>query len=694
MELQMPRPIRPPARILTDDESLSPETQATLASALEGADAPSHLAGLGHCLRILLLAVIALADRVGRRAIHLRHLLDSLSALVACFPPKPSEVRTVPVGEDFGLWSVLVLTDPDASPKRLLELIGAAYWLGQSTGERANRPVMELLARAAQAASIGPAPPELLAALEMKAGPLWIRISTSLMKGAQSKRTAAADFYEQRIERRLISARAFVHQSRLDAVVATRDLTAADVVACASVLKERALAGDFMAFTNCVAHWLGILPYEAWNVRLFAPVGTGMIRLSVDCAVAHFDLSGLLADLAASTPGAQQTSDVLPLVLPQWMASILFEFRRSEPEAATLAEAAGCRLAANAWRLTSEPSTLPRRISASRWVASRAQPLLDADADQHLTSVCCVDPSRAGKSATHYLRMPLTEIAELLALRSDLLGWGPLARTPSEMDVDLGIGSRVTPLHATVLELIEARRLAVERSRPGPNAGWSKLVVHSNHVVLYALLVCSLGWALRGQNEIHPVASLIREHELRGWMEKRLGKNSGSPTPLTCGVVLRRQLELLGAHYLAMLERGQRRIDVADVGMLEILRIFECASAGDGDVPLLLFVDGNCVRAARATDLVWGLNLNCPFKRDALRHFAADAFRTQGSPAELVEDLMRHVVNCSELFTAAAGLSVREWKEHAANAQDKLLGSLGIHPLPGLVSRVRKGGSN
>ena len=690
----MPQSLRAPTRILVEDSSLELDAavQASLADALEGTGAPPHLPDLGHALRVLLVAVGALVDRVGRRSPHLCQRLESLSALVDRIPGALGVQREVPVGDDRGLWTVLMLTDVDKAPRRLLELIGAVYWLGQSTGERASAAVIERLAQWAESTGTGKTPPELIAVLEMKAGPLWIRVSTSLMKGVQSKRTAASDVYEQRIERRLIAARAFVDVSRLDGIVATHDLTAEDVIDSAPVVRQRAESGDLLAFANCLGHWLGVQPYEVWHLRLFATVGSGLMRLSVDCTVVYVELSGLLADLAAATSGTQPTSDILPLVLPRWMAAILLELRRAEPEALSLKDATGVRLAPNSWMLTAEPTSLPRRISASRWIASRAQPLLDAKANQHLISICCLDPSRAGKSATHYQRVSLSEIVGILEQRSELLNWGPLACKANDLDAASGIGSRVTPLHSSITELVEARSKATDRSRPGPNAGWSRLIEHGNHVVLHTLLACSLGWALRGQRNIHPSALLMSEYELRGWQEKRLSKAAGAPSPLVCGIVLRRQLELLQAHYRTMVARGRHRIDSNDARLREVLNLFERAAEGDDGVPLLLFVEAGGVRAAHTSDLAWGLNLDWEHKRDALRHYAADAFRIQGSPAELVEDLLRHVANSSQLFSAAAGISIREWTQHAGNAQDRLLTSVGLRAIPGLVSRVRRGG--
>ena len=681
----MPKPVRSPSPFLGEMPNLSSKVQAELVAVIEPTDPPTSLAQLPHCVSVLAEAIRAIGRRIPGNSPTLCNLISRLDAIRLLLPPENDPSTQVPAGADFSLWSVLCVVDTATATARLYELIGAAYCSMAFQGERVSRPQLELLVKVASLLRAGlPCIPE-MAALEVSARSTWTKVQVYLQPRARSRTSAASDVIEARIEHRWINAKSFENPTRLDDVKSTRALDKEDIRRACSFIRRMAEEGDPLAILNSLSIWIGISPAELQRVSLFSEQGTGLLRMVPTCGCLEIDLSGVLGDLAAPTGDerVQKTSDLLRFRMPSWLADIVRALRAANPSAATLADL-GLEIGRTERRLASRGQAPASRITIGRVIACRGCVLSADDVNQHVAAYATLDFARAGKSAYPYERITLDELVSALRVRAQAMDWGALAHDENH-DARQGIGSRVTPMLHAIVQLAEERLKLVRQSVPGPNAGWDRLVVHHNHFVLQVLLLAALGWLLRGQVNIQVSAAFLSTFECPGWTDKKLPKGSGAVAPLACGQTLRRQLEWLRMQYLALANRAERLASRDGAELASVAKSLRDAAAGNPSLPLLLFIEGKTVRAACVADLGWCLPDGWEFKRDALRHLGADELRGQGLPAEIIEDLLRHIVNCSELFSASAGISVHEWRENADHAQDKLFRSLGLQPVSGLV---------
>ncbi len=686
----MPRQIQSPSPFLDDCTALSPKAQADLVAVGASTGAASNLPRPTHCIGALSACLVAFR---ARGAVSLKALDDEqakLGRLVEVMPPDPMALdaprdrKVAPA-----LWDVLVELDLSKAQRRLWEFIGAAYFLGRTTQTKIDGQILNLMASVAEAQP-GEETDLRMAALEMRGAPLWQKAISALARRPRSRKSAASDLIEHRIEQRWLSERNFESLPKLTRNLGSRSLTSTELRDCAADVKRAALDGDALALVVAIGHWIGVGLWYLVQLAILAPPGTGLIRLSADSSHVRIDLSGLLDDLAkAPCDAVKATDDVLSILLPRWIADLLRILRSADPNAVTLRALLRINPARVESRLCSSGGGRDR-VTASRFIDSRSQALLDpdlnprAELDQHVIAYDCLDFRRATKSSYPYQCISLSELVQVQRVRADLILWAPLAEM-GELPA-AGIGSRSTPLRESVQALVQARANALEASPIGPNSGWDALVTFHNNFVLYVLLLLSLAWLLRGRKSYDVYASTLIHFSVWGFNDKGNVNPAASPTPLVCGQIVKRELQYLKAHYSAMAQRAERIVRNGRSDLAGILAILTRVSNGDEELHLLQIIDRGRIRTAGATDLAMGLAINWNFKRDGLRHLAADEQRLVGSSAEFIEELLRHVGHAFELFSAGSGISMHQWEVHAGDAQDRLLNVLGVPARPGIVT--------
>jgi hypothetical protein len=685
----MPRQINASSLLLdAGSVGLSESAKAELTLVIEPTDPDVTLEGVDHVLDVIVAVLQELREATQSEdpalTLHTARVERTRTLFTVSLASRPS-VANFSVKEP-SLWDCFRAVDLETADTRLLRRLGSAYFMSAVAFARPSRAAIQSMLAAATATGTAEAPRAMLA-MDQCTQAIWNKAAKKLAKRSGSHTSAASSLFEQRIEQRWVSGRSFTVAKKVKG--AADSLTATEVIYTAQKVQSAAEDGSAVAFLIAFAHWIGLWLWELLSVEVFAPPGTGLIRLSPDCSSVHIDLRRVFADLAKARPkGAKRSTDVLILPLPLWMVLWLRALRPLRPDARTLAELTDTRLAKSHWRIPGVPPEHSKRLTAHRFVDSRSQPLIK-HVNQHVLVFAHVDFQRAEKSSYNYQAVPQHDVVTMLRERSDALGWGPLCEVL--MDHDLHLASRNTPLRTAVGELVTARGEALNRSAAGPNAGWERLVELHNNLVRYVLLVCTLAWLLRGRLSHAVPASIARLFEAFDYRDKVVPNARSAPAPLTCGIVLRRQLQYLVAHAAALADRGDRLIRKGRADIAPVVTTLRRLADADGDLELLQLIEGTTLRPAGAHDLAIGLPLEWCFSADALRHFSADAQRELGTTAAQIELLLRHVATGGELFSTGCGVALREWSIDAAAAQDRLLTSLGATALPGLVSIIGGG---
>ncbi len=677
----MPQALRSPSVFL--DESigtLSPEDRTAITLALEPTRPAISLEGGGHVAAVISAGLRALVDAVPSQMAALATQTDRLDRVSVLLPDsglaKPS---VLPSRADLTLWEVLRHVDLARADERLLRRIGAVYFQAAVSFAQPDQPTLRSILGVVESTDTQRAAMTLVAMENCTQG-AWARTVSKLTKRKNSHVSAAASLAEQRIEHRLVGARSFTNASKVEGF--GDDLTGDEVIRCAEYVRASAEGGNALAFLVAIAHWIGLWLWELMAIEVFGPAETGLVRISPDCTHVTFNLAGVLHDLAKQRHGEYKAScTVLIIALPRWIADWLIAMRFVRPDSRTLAELTQFRLPRTQSRIPGVPEAHARRLTVRRFVDARSAPVIDK-VHQQVVAVAFVDPARAEKASFHYHAIPQLEASAAHQLRADIIKWGPLCEVTQP--VGAHVGSCNTPLLSAVATLVEHRRRAMQDAPHGPNAGWNLLRAFHNRFVRYVLLMCTLAWLLRGCKEHTLPASLARLFRAMNFRDKAVPTAQCAPAPIVCGSLMRLQMQYLAMHARSMARRITR-LAKACLELAPLADKFLRLAEGDPDMALLQVIEGALLRPAGAQDL--GSDLDISWAADALRHFGTDGQRELGTPAEMIELMLRHAGNGFELFSSACGVSMHEWAIDAGNAQDRLLRSLNAHPLPGLSSK-------
>lgn len=579
------------------------------------------------------------------------------------------------------LWECLAALDINLIEESVLAVIGARLIVsleGEQKCERRDARLIYRLAVARGDSAIRAAGTAIL--LSMSA-----LIPLALKGGSRvSREGAAATFLERQIENRWRLHASFLDPRTLSGMTGPHGLTSEEVIDAASKQAELAREGDPMALVLCVALWLGIRCPEAQWVELFAPLGTGLLRLGEDCRFVEADLSFVFHHLAKRKGGEVKASGLkFRRPLPLWLADVLAALRAAYPGARTLAEVLGLR--AREWPRTVKG--VSSRVTVSKLLESRARPLIDHSRFNQLTvAVALLQFRLAEKSSFHYQSLATEETDEVLEEWSRQLRWGPLAGRSSGPNVL----SAVTPTRSAVTRLVDARIAAVNASRPGPNAGWALLERHFNQLMRYQHLMCTVGWHLRGRLECHLPASIASLGRVAGWPEKQRLGASEIGSMAACGQLMARQLSALQATASSMLRRAGR-LKERGVGISpKVLAFLRGVADADHNLHLFQVIEHGELVYVAAHELAADLDIQWQQVPDALRHFGPDEHRQAGSPAWTIEALLRHDTAQIDLLQVHSGATWEEWASLAGREQDRLLADLGFKVVGGLVSERAK----
>lgn len=676
----MPTPLRSASIFLGDNAgALDPGIQAEATHLFQPTAHDVSLEGGSHVAKVIAAAVGKVQAGLASPAPIVSQTVARAVAVAEALPSALPDPNSPIVRSEPTLWSILRRVDLSTVDDRLLLRIGAIYLEAATSfgkpSPTALRAVLAYLDALGTSSALAA-----LVVVEQTTNRAWTKVLGKMTPRTHSHRSAAADLAEQRIERRWKGERAFPNPQRQ--IGGGFELTATEVIHVAIQVRSSAERGNVLSYLIAIAHWIGLWLWELMQIQLFKPNVGGLVRVADDSTHVIVDLTGVFDDLArAGGPGCKPSTMLLRIPLPMWIAQWLRAYRMANPTAQSLADLTDLTLAKAMNRIPELDAAHQDRATVRRFIDSRVAPVFE-DRHQHVIAIGLLAFRLAEKSAYNYPAVTFSEIRDVLELRATKLNWGQICEVA--VDDDECVGSRKTPLRSAVIELLSARRKAVEASRPGPNAGWDRLVEFHNHFIRYILVLCTLAWLLRGNAEHHLPNSLMQLFKALGFRDKEVPHATCAPAPLTCGSILRLQLDYLRVHLPVLIKRLAKRTEGRTEREALVMAI-QASGQGVGPDALLWLVEDNSIRVAGARDLGAGLPLDWNFSADALRHFATDAHREVGSSAAMIELMLRHAGNGFELFSSACAVSMREWEADAGAAQDRMLGSLQARAVAGLV---------
>lgn len=669
---------------------LSDEAQSELFRLSSRFGQSSYVGNAGHVLR----TCAATLDEFQRAVTTDLPLLPEIERLEMAFchleARSNAVARPIPSSRQLTLWDCLEVITERMLDFRMKVEIGALCYLELRSSGAVPQVVLHALYQAACELD-GPRYEATVAAFRVRVGPLHDKAARQLIPRSTRRASAASDMLELGIEQGWRNALAFTDSDSTTGRVPPLGLNSEQVRAACSVIRKEAEAGNAWCILFACCVWLGLNVLQTLGISLLAPLKTGLLRLSGDCAFVEVNLSGVLSSLARTVSSAvKPTSDILALPLPEWLANLIQALREQDPTALTLGELLSLQARSAPRKIPGLPHDLAQSATIAKLIRSRAQPLCDAPSRHHVVILyATLDFRRVEKSTPPYHSVAVTEIVAISAARCEAYAWGRLCALKTATEAG-AIGSRHTPTTRATIQLFTARREALKAARCGPNADWPLLRAHFNQLVLYTMLAAAVGWLFRGSSAYGTPASALRNYGYTGRSDKLVGNGEGVSAEYHAGRELARQFDYLSASVDAILDRISSGKRAGRTVPPHALAHIQALRNGDESTPLFAIFDENDrIRVCGHQDLTNQLDVEWTYRPDSLRHAGADAARAHAKQGADVELILRHLTDQCRLRSDATALTTDEWRAEARTIQDALLRELGFEPCAGMVSRIQ-----
>lgn len=682
----MPTPIQSASSFVCPNE-LPTSTQANLLKFGAAFGRGGDVRHAGHVLSVVVPAIDGLVEYTAAPASFLARETESMGSILTTVADR-SRATAHPLAPSTSLtfWECVAVLDLGRMDAELLRLVGAmAHQLLQKPGSitqevlRALWQVALTLGTEAQGGA--------MAVLCGLAGPILDRSAKQLRPLASSRASAAASAEEASLEREWRNALSYTDKKAVAGRRRAVEISVSQVVNGCMAVRQAAESGNPWAIVVALAVWIGISVLHVLRLSLLRSDEPSLIRIDRSNRFVQVDLSGVLAGLAQkSTEHAKPTSDILRLPLPCWLSSILSALRVAAPHADNLERSLKLSARRAPARISGRVDNQVVSVSVAGLIKSRSLLLL-GKVEQLVLVFGGLDFARTEKSTPHYRTIAHADIAAYAAARALAYRWGDVCQF--EIPAGQGIGSRMTPEDEMVLRLIAERRKALADARRGPNAGWELLRKIFNALVLYTLLMVTVAFLIRGVSSYGLKASFLKYFLGTDWSDKRVGDGEGVSREFFAGATLQRQFSLLEATAEVILDRAYRLKRSGKKVPQHAIAHLEALLSGDENTLLLSLIEPETIRPCGHEDLIAGLDLDWPFRRDALRHAEADGYAVVTRDTGMVELILRHLTQLCRLRTDSTVLSVDTWRVDAGHAQDELLARLGLLAEPGLVKRLK-----
>ena len=454
----------------------------------------------------------------------------------------------------------------------------------------------------------------------------------------------------------------------------------------AAALMTRANHHDHSALLILVAYSSGLTLRLTKDIPLANRVfdDCWFMVLDVEAGVIKIKLDRLFPAAAVPKPGAEcfrPANRVIVKPLPQFLWQILKELHAQLPEAETLAQLIPEALTSGR-QLTLADDTSALAPSAKRFLIAGAPFCVGIGIDRLVAAILASDFSVIPSSKMYYCRVRPDEIWAASGTLFSGLGWG----APAPFLPGPAVGSQIVPSRAALAAWWAWMVDQVVGSVPGRHCGFARLSnFHSNFAKLNASFAILCLAAREAKQLKFTTHNLQPECSFAAFVHKLVGIIPGE-VKVPINALLKAQLRLWFGHCRALLRRIEKETDPASRKLACVLRSYLRSNSH----PLFFTIcpeSGLTLPLGSAALMDWWPQEYC-FSGDLGRHLWEVELRDAGVRSTRIDVLLRHITLGTEAHCSTNADKLADVAAEITAAQEFLLESIGVRPVPGLVTRV------
>ena len=472
------------------------------------------------------------------------------------------------------------------------------------------------------------------------------------------------------------------------AILDRRHQTLGQLKTSAAALMELAKQYDHTALLTLIAFCAGLSLRLTQSLPITRCQGDAnwLMWLDVDAGVIMTNLDPLFPKAATPPEGAtcfRVANRIALKPLPTALASCLKALHSLQPDAEVLAELLP-RASTSGRQLTLAGEASALAPTAKRFLIAAAPLAVVLGVDRLSAALVANDFSVVPASKIYYCRVWREEIWTASIVLFDCLGWG----APVPIVAGLPLGSRIVPTRMALKAWYHWMVADMVSNAPGRHCLLGRLIAYHNSFARLCASLSVLCLATREARELRfTTHNLCPEAAYASLFDKHVGICPGEMKVPINGV-LRKQLVLWIAHCKA-LQRRLMSLQVPATGnLMKVLDRFLC-----GERCALFFLidaDGYEMEPLSSAALRGWWPKELRFTGDFGRHFWECELRDAGVRSSRIDLLMRHITLGVEAHCSTNGDKLANVAEEITFTQDRLLESLGIKPVPGLVTKLSR----
>lgn len=468
------------------------------------------------------------------------------------------------------------------------------------------------------------------------------------------------------------------------AILDRRHQTDWQIKSSAAALMARAMLYDHTALLTLIAFCAGLTLRLSKDLTLAGQVvdDTWFMVLDLEVGVIKTNLDPLFPKAAQLPTGAdcfRPANKIAVKPLPLFLWNLLKVLHAAHPEAKTLAQLL-TDAATSGRQLTLAAGDSAMTPTTKRFLIAAAPLSVILGIDRLSAAILANDFSVVPSSKGYYCLARRAEIWAASEVLFDALGWG----MPAPLIDGLPFGSRIVPTRQAISAWWLWMTDAVSALAPGRRCSLKSLIAFHNCFARVCASLAVLCLAAREVCELKfTTYNLHPEAEYSNFMDKRVGIFPGE-VKVPINELLRMQLRLWLAHCRVLRRRLENFPSADSRRLMHMLDGFlggECYS-------LFFEIKHGCkgTTPLGSDDLINWWPEEYRFSGDFGRHFFEVELRDAKVRSSRIDLLLRHLTQGTQAHCSTYGDRLADIAAEINHVQESLLESLGIKPVPGLVS--------
>lgn len=411
-----------------------------------------------------------------------------------------------------------------------------------------------------------------------------------------------------------------------------------------------------------------------------------MMVIDIEDGVVKSNIESLFPDSASPSEKAlnnyREANKIIVKPVPKFMASLLANAFKANPEARTIgellpsSEVGGTSLTI----LSCDTGIVP---TVARFLNSAAPFAIQTGIDRLSVAVIANDFSVIPGSKPYYTQASRKEIWTASRILFRALGWG----APVKIVHGLAVGSRVVPKPKAISDLYSWMVEQLRITAPGKRYTYVSLVAHHNVYAMFCATITIICLASRKAAKLRFTASWLDERNLFApFFDKRTGQFPGA-LPVPINRILAELICLWRAHCNALYRRLER-LGLADESNIRshLKKILD-----RHNVNMFFRISQRRSVALGTSDLSSWWPTDMKLTTNLGRDFWECELRFHGLQSTAIDMLLRHQLLGMESHTSTSTVTLSNWHKEVCQVQEAVLYKLGIKPVAGLSTKVRKG---